>query len=100
MDKLIIKYYITILIALAIILIMFIPLVVIFNKRKSSSSGIKIEFLSPPNPKILKSIKVLRTPDKIEYKEGENFDKSGMILKAIYEDNTQFYINDNEYEIQ
>ena len=99
MDKLIIKYYITILIAFSIILIMFIPLLVIFNKRKSSSSGIKIEFLSPPNPKNIKSIKVLRAPDKIEYKEGENFDKSGMILKAIYEDNTQSYINDNEYEI-
>ena len=43
--------------------------------------------------KNLIKIEILKMPNKIEYKEGEKFDKSGMIIKAIYDDGTESNID-------
>ena len=95
-----VKNYIIIFILL-IILILFIPLTIILNDTVSPT---KSEDLNDNNnnnendniiiiPKILTSIKILKAPYKIQYKEGEIFDKYGMIIKGIYDDNSQKYID-------
>ena len=97
MDKTIKVYYIIICIVLALILILFIPLNAIFNQnpiKKSNEDKDKSKNIIPiQKQRSLTSIKVLKLPQKIYYKEGEIFDKSGMIIKGIYDDNTQSYID-------
>ena len=39
--------------------------------------------------KVLKEIKITTPPTKTVYQEGENFDKQGMVVKAVYQDNTE-----------
>ena len=95
-----VKNYIIIFILLIIILILFITLTIILNDTVSPT---KSEDLNDNNnnendniiiiPKIFTSIKILRAPYKMQYKEGEIFDKSGMIIKGIYDDNSQIYID-------
>ena len=43
--------------------------------------------------KNLIKIEILKMPNKMEYKEREKFDKSGMIIKAIYDDGTESNID-------
>ena len=43
--------------------------------------------------KNISSIEIVKMPSKIKYKEGELFDKSGMIVKAIYDDNSESFID-------
>ena len=97
MDKTIKAYYIVICIVLVLILILFIPLTVIFDQnpiKKSNEEKDKSKNIIPiQNQRTLTSIKVLKLPQKIYYKEGEIFDKSGMIIKGIYDDSTQSYID-------
>ena len=54
----------------------------------------RIRNLKSEDSKTLRSIKVLKLPKKIMYKEGESLDKNGMIVKAIYSDKTEDEIND------
>lgn len=44
----------------------------------------------------LKSIYIYRKPDKLEYNEGEQLNTSGLIVKAVYSDNTEKIILDYE----
>ena len=95
MDK---KYTLNISIVLIIIVIFLISLIVIYDKRVvsdlfklSDKNKNKISYL---NTKTLKSIIIFRLPNKIYYKEGEIFDKTGMIVKGIFNDKTETYIND------
>ena len=40
-------------------------------------------------PKTLDSIKITKAPSKVEYTEGESFNKTGMEVKACYSDGTE-----------
>ena len=47
---------------------------------------------------VLKEIKITAPPAKTVYQEGENFDKQGMVVKAVYQDDTEKEINDYTIE--
>ena len=98
MDKSNQKYFIMILITFIIILTLFIPLILLLNKTKSNAEEESKEsiIIYPPKQKIISSIEILRMPSKMKYKEGDFFDKSGMIIKVLYNDNTESYINNFE----
>lgn len=38
--------------------------------------------------------KIAKAPDKTKYKVGENFDKTGMVVKAIYSDGNSKEVTD------
>jgi len=44
-------------------------------------------------PKTKKSIEVLTMPEKTEYIEGQFFDKSGLLLKVLYDNGESIFIN-------
>ena len=46
--------------------------------------------------KTLESIKITKQPTKLEYTEGESFDKTGMEVKACYSDKTETVITNYE----
>ena len=46
--------------------------------------------------KTLESIKITKQPTKLEYTEGESFDKAGMEVKACYSDKTETVITNYE----
>ena len=98
MDKSNQKYFLIIIIIFTIILLLFFPLILLLNKTISISEKESDENISinPSKPKNINSIEILRKPYKIKYKEGEYFDKSGMIIKVLYNDNTESYINNFE----
>ena len=56
--------------------------------------GQKKEIRNLKQDKTLKLIQVSRLPKKVLYKEGEFLDKKGMIVQAIYSDNTKANISD------
>jgi protein tyrosine/serine phosphatase len=93
MDKTIKIYYISIFIILAVILLLFIPLVIIFNKKPVRQPNNDIIVFPNEKKRALTSIKIVKFPQKLYYKEGELFDKTGMIIKAIYDDKTQTYVD-------
>ena len=85
-----------ILILFDIILISFIIVLSIKISNLDKNSDI-IDDNSKDNDNINKeisSIQIAKMPDKIKYKEGEIFDKSGMIVKAIYSDKSESNIDD------
>lgn len=51
---------------------------------------IKQEIIVTPNP--LVEIKVKQVPNKTKYVEGQNFDKTGMIIVGIYQDGEEYEI--------
>ena len=94
MDKNLKIYYIIITLSLIIILILLFLLILVFNDSESIIKPDNNNIIEPiQNKKILSSIKILRMPYKLQYKEGEIFDKSGMIIKGIYDDNSQSYVD-------
>lgn len=44
--------------------------------------------------KVLESIQITKVPTKVDYKEGENFDKTGMEITAQYSDGTSKKVED------
>ena len=44
---------------------------------------------APPAPVTLTGISVKTAPSKVTYTEGENFDKTGMVIEATYSDSTK-----------
>ena len=97
------KNYKLIGIGIFLIIAFVIPLIILLittipkTKEKSSNNNNKNNNNNNNNDnieeKILSSIKILKLPNKIKYKEGETFDKLGMIIQAIYVDNTQLNID-------
>ena len=94
MDNSFKKYFLIIIIFLALILLLFIPLMIILDKKKhsnSSSSNEEIDndndLIIQPKNKTLREIRIIRLPFKTIYKEGELFDKTGMIVYAYYDTN-------------
>ena len=61
-------------------------------------STIKAFSVSKVDENIIKEIKITTPPTKTEYQEGEKFDKTGMVVKAVYQDETEKEISD--YTIQ
>jgi hypothetical protein len=47
------------------------------------------DYLKETAPAKLTSIKITQGPDKTEYKDGESFDPSGMIVTAVYDDKSE-----------
>ena len=61
-------------------------------------STIKAFSVSKVDENTIKEIKITTPPTKTEYQEGEKFDKTGMVVKAVYQDETEKEISD--YTIQ
>ena len=47
--------------------------------------------------KILEKIEITTNPNKTEYEEGEKFDKTGMVVTAVYSDNSKETVTDYAY---
>ena len=45
--------------------------------------------VTPPAPATLTGISVKTAPDKVDYTEGESFDKTGMVIEATYSDSSK-----------
>ena len=89
-----IKNYKIFYIIIILIDIILISLIIILG-IKISNSGEKLDYNdnNSINSKNISSIQIAKKPYKIKYKEGEIFDKAGMIVKAIYSDNSESNIN-------
>ena len=96
MKEIIKKNCNNIIISLISVIIISLSLIIIFNKNKTINTKNSIIIFNNNNlNKItLNSIEVLKMPNKIKYKEGEIFDKTGMIIKAKYSNNIELNIND------
>ena len=53
----------------------------------------------PEVVKTVKSIKITKKPDKTEYKAGEDFDPTGMVVTAVYDDNSEAVLPVTGYTI-
>lgn len=63
---------------------------------QSSQSGNDNTTDNPQPEKTLSRIEITKVPTKVSYNEGERFDKSGMVIKAIYSDGSSKEINNYE----
>ena len=80
-------FLIFITIPLIILLIKLIP-----NLKENSSINVAENiktYINKGEEKLVSFIKIMKLPNKIQYKVGEVFDKRGMIIQAIYTDNTE-----------
>ena len=94
MEEIIKKYYIIIFVGLFILLLCLISLIIIFdNKQNDSEFNYTEDIPKKSNLNVINYIKVIRPPNKMQYKEGEIFNKDGMIIKAFYDNNFQAYID-------
>ena len=94
MEEIIKKYYIIIFVGLFLILLCLISLIIIFdNKQNDSEFNYTEDIPKKSNLNVINYIKVIRPPNKMQYKEGEIFNKDGMIIKAFYDNNFQAYID-------
>jgi len=96
MDKTI-KNFKVIGLALISIITLSIPFIFTFANipKNSKPDNIqKIINLKIIDSKAVDSIEIMEVPDKRIYKEGEVFDKTGMIVKAFYSDGTESIIDD------
>ena len=64
------------------------------SKNSKPDNIQKIINLKIIDSKAVDSIEIVQVPDKRIYKEGEVFDKTGMIVKAFYNDGTESTIDD------
>ena len=83
-------------IALISIITLSIPFIVAFfniSKKNKPDNSKRIINLNIIDSKTVESIEIVQIPDKRIYKEGEVFDKTGMIVKAIYNDGTESIID-------
>lgn len=62
----------------------------------NSASSIKAFTVSKTESKTLNNIAITTPPTKTKYTEGENFDKTGMVVTAYYSDGTNSVITDYE----
>lgn len=53
----------------------------------------------PEVVKTVKSIKITKKPDKTEYKAGDKFDPKGMVVTAVYDDNSEAVLPVTGYTI-
>ena len=62
-------------------------------------STIKAFTVSKVEDDSLKNIEIITPPEKTSYIEGENFDDTGMVVKANYNNNTSKTLNKSDYTI-
>ena len=67
------------------------------NITKTAEINITVNATPPPVEKNLTNIKITKMPNKTVYEEGETFDKTGMMVVAIYSDNTRAVITNYTY---
>lgn len=58
------------------------------GNKKASCTVTVVNQSTKPETSALKEIKIEKVANKVDYKVGEKFDKTGMVIKAIYEDGT------------
>ena len=58
------------------------------SETKTCTQAITVN-AAPPAPVTLTGISVKTAPSKVTYTEGENFDKTGMVIEATYSDSTK-----------
>ena len=56
---------------------------------KTCTQAITVNAVTPPAPVKLTGISVKNAPTKVTYNEGDNFDKTGMVIEATYSDSTK-----------
>ena len=59
------------------------------NEPKVEAKGFTFASSTPPTPVTLAGITVKTAPDKVDYTEGESFDKTGMVIEATYSDSSK-----------
>lgn len=64
-----------------------------------ADSTIKAFTVSEINDDSLKNIEIVEAPNKVMYFEGENFDKTGMVIKANYNNKTSKILDSSSYNI-
>ena len=67
------------------------------NITKTAEINITVNATPPPVEKNLTNIKITKMPNKTVYEEGEKFDPTGMMVVAIYSDNTRAVITNYTY---
>ena len=72
--------------------------ITITYKDKTATVTITVKEKTPPVvEKTLEKIEVTTNPNKTEYEEGEKFDKTGMVVTAVYSDNSRETVTDYTY---
>ena len=67
-------------------------------KDKTATVTITVKEKTPPIvEKTLERIEITKNPNKTEYEEGEKFDKTGMVVTAVYSDNSKETVTDYTY---
>ncbi len=67
--------------------------------QPNCDSTIKAFTVSKVEDDSLKNIEIITPPEKTSYIEGENFDDTGMVVKANYNNNTSKTLNKSDYSI-
>ena len=65
----------------------------------NGDSSLKAFTVSNSQVAYLNKLEIVTPPNKTEYDEGENFDKTGMKIRAIYSDDTYEFLEDSDYNI-
>jgi len=65
----------------------------------NGDSSLKAFTTTTIKEKILSKIEIVTPPTKTTYQEGENFDKTGMVVQAVYNDSTTLQLSDSDYSI-
>ena len=72
--------------------------ITITYKDKNATVTITVKEKTPPVvEKTLERIEITKNPNKTEYEEGEKFDKTGMVVTAVYSDNSRETVTDYTY---
>ena len=72
--------------------------ITITYKDKTATVTITVKEKTPPVvEKTLERIEVTTNPNKTAYEEGERFDKTGMVVTAVYSDNSRETVTDYTY---
>ena len=72
--------------------------ITITYKDKTATVTITVKEKTPPIvEKTLERIEITKNPNKTEYEEGEKFDKTGMVVTAVYSDNSRETVTDYTY---
>ena len=65
----------------------------------NGDSSVKAFTVDKVEDKSLDRVEIETSPTKVNYKEGENFDKSGMKIRAYFNNNDSILLNDSDYSI-
>ena len=72
--------------------------ITITYKDKTATVTITVKEKTPPVvEKTLERIEITKNPNKTEYEEGEKFDKTGMVVTAVYSVNSRETVTDYTY---